>query len=110
MPPPSRRAVGYVVSAVLTIAGVGVVLITVFGGSTTPDPESSRAPTAHSAKPTSKTESGPSAAPTPAKSCLLYDFECQAEGGSAAVPRQPPVPPDSTVGTSGNGRLTGDTG
>ncbi|MER5301366.1 hypothetical protein ABT039_18090 [Streptomyces lasiicapitis] len=89
-PAPSRRTVGLVVGTVLVVVGAVLASITVVGSSATPDPESSRPSTAQPTSPASKPEDGASADPTAEASCLLYDFECQAEGGSAVVPRQPP--------------------
>ncbi|MEW2366024.1 hypothetical protein AB0887_29280 [Streptomyces huasconensis] len=105
-PPSAGRTVGLVVGAVLVIAGAVFATIAVFGGSTAPGPDSSRPPSAQPSKPTKSAKlpnpadksetAGPSTAPSPEASCLLYDFECQAEGGSAVVTRQPPVPPSRT--------------
>ncbi|MFF8657439.1 hypothetical protein [Streptomyces huasconensis] len=92
-PRSAGRTVGLLVGAVLVIVGAVVATIAVFGGSTAPGPDSSRPP---SAQPTKSKTAGPGTAPSPEASCLLYDFECQAEGGSAVVTRQPPVPPART--------------
>ncbi|MEV0437707.1 hypothetical protein AB0I84_22915 [Streptomyces spectabilis] len=88
-PAPSRRAVGLAVGAVLVIVGAVLASIAVFGGSAVPDNES-RPSTAQPSTAANKPQGGPRADPTAEASCLLYDFECQAEGGSAVVPRQPP--------------------
>ncbi|MFF1380627.1 hypothetical protein [Streptomyces sp. NPDC058308] len=109
-PAPSRRTVGLVVGALLVIVGAALASIAVFGGSATPDPESSRPSSAQPTKPASKPQDGQSAGPTAGASCLLYDFECQAEGGSAVVPRQSSVLPADTGGTGGYGHLFGGTG
>ncbi len=98
-PPSAGRTVGLVVGAVLVIAGAVFATIAVFGGSTAPGPDSSRPPSAQPTKPNKSAKpetSGPGTAPSPEVSYLLYDFECQAEGGSAVVTRQPPVPPSRT--------------
>ncbi|WP_030780763.1 hypothetical protein [Streptomyces sp. NRRL S-920] len=97
----SRRTVAILVGAVLVIAGAVVASIAVFGGSATPDPEPSGPFAVRPSNPVSKQGASPSADPTTQAGCLLYDFECQAEGGSAVVPRHSPPP----AGMSRNGAL-----
>ncbi|WP_282796887.1 hypothetical protein [Streptomyces sp. CC224B] len=84
-PAPSHRTVVLLVSVVLVIAGAVVASITVLGGSTMPNLESPRRPAAQTPDAPKR---DPSADPTSETRCLLYDFECQAEGGSAVVPRR----------------------
>lgn len=92
---PSSTA-GRVTAAVLGVLAAVLAAIAVVGGATTPSEPPPRTP-AHPSMRTGKPTNGTSNTPRPETSCLLYDFECQAEGGSAVVPRQPSSAPDGTA-------------
>nr|BFD87623.1 hypothetical protein StreXyl84_70240 [Streptomyces sp. Xyl84] len=93
-PAPFPRLVAATVGVLVVLAAVGI-LVAAFGGaggSATSGPGPSPTPTPRAVPgPSSHPTSRPTT-PAPVASCLLYDFECQAEGGEGG-----PVPQPSTT-------------